>query len=95
MPNKIDSVDLRLNYNPEQPQERFKAAGVKAALVTNASDRLPIPVPWPAGSKPTPAPLKSTPAETDDLTKFTGYDAVVVTYTGAEAAALATLFTPG
>jgi hypothetical protein len=95
MANKIDTTDLRLNFNPEQPQERFKTAGVRAALVAKASDRLPSPVPWPAASKPTPAPLKAAPAETDDLTKFKGFDAVVVTYTSAEAAALATLFTPG
>jgi hypothetical protein len=95
MITNIDTDVLRLNYNPEQPQDRFKAAGVKAALVANASDRLPSPVPWPAASQPKPAPLKAAPAETDDLTKFKGYDAVVVTYTSAEAAALATLFTPG
>ena len=34
------------------------------------------------------------PAETDDLSKFAGYDAVVITWTAAEAAALAALFTP-
>jgi hypothetical protein len=77
--NKIDTDDLRLNYNPEQPQERFKSAGVRAALVANASDRLLSPVHWPAASKPTPAPLPEAPAETDDLAKFKGYDAVVVT----------------
>jgi kumamolisin len=34
------------------------------------------------------------PAETDDLSRFAGYDAVVITWTAAEAAALAALFTP-
>jgi len=87
--------DLRLNYNPEQPQERFKVAGVKSALLARASDRLPSPIPWPAAGKPTPAPLSNAPPETDDLAKFKGYDAIIVTYTSAEAAALATLFTPG
>jgi hypothetical protein len=86
--------DLRLNYNPEAPQERFKAAGVEAAQLSQ-SERLPTAVPWPAATKPTPAPLNPAPAETDDLTKFQGYDAVVVTWTAAEAAALAALFTPG
>ncbi len=95
MANKIDTTDLRLNFNPEKLQERFKAAGVKAALIAKTSDRLPSPVPWPAASQPKPAPLKTAPAETDDLTKFKGYDAVVVTYTSAAAAALATMFTPG
>jgi hypothetical protein len=91
---KIDVEDLYLNYNPEQPQQRFKAAHVEAALVATASERLPSPVPWPASRKPTPAPLPKAPAETDDLTQFRGYDAVVVTWTSAEAAALAALFTP-
>jgi nucleoside phosphorylase len=95
MSNKIKFSDLHLNFNPEHPQERFKAAGIPAALVAKASDRLPSPVPWPAGHQPKPAPLKTAPPETDDLTKFKGYDAVVVTYTSAEAAALAALFTPG
>jgi hypothetical protein len=35
------------------------------------------------------------PAETDDLSRFHGYDAVVVTWTAAEASALAALLTPG
>jgi nucleoside phosphorylase len=91
----IDLHDLRLNFNPEEPQERFKAAGLEAALVANASDRLPAAVPWPAGKGPQAAPLPTAPAETEDLTKFSGYDAVVVTWTSAEAATLAALLTPG
>jgi len=92
---KLNVDDVRLNYNPERPQERFKAAGLAGALVKDASDRLPSSVPWPAGKAPTPTPLPAAPAATDDLTKFKGYDAVVVTWTSAEAAALAALFTPG
>ncbi len=38
--------------------------------------------------------LTPPPAETDDLSRFKGYDAVVVTWTAAEAAALAALLTP-
>jgi nucleoside phosphorylase len=95
MDKKIDVEDLRLNYNPEQPQERFKAAGLEAALVPQLSDRLPSAVPWPTGKAPTAVPLAKAPAETDDLTRFRGYDAVVVTWTAAEAATLASLFTPG
>jgi hypothetical protein len=87
--------DLVLNYNPEEPQARFKSAGVKGACVPKASDRLPSPVPWPSGRAPASSPLHPAPAETDDLSKFRGYDAVVLTWTCAEAAALATLFTPG
>jgi Phosphorylase superfamily len=95
MKHAIDVHDMILNYNPEEPQERFKAAGLEAALVTQASDRLPSSIPWPAGKAPTAAPLAHAPAESEDLTKFKGYDAVVVTWTSAEAAALAALFTPG
>ena len=91
---RVDPEDLRLNYNPEAPQERFRAAGIPAALLSE-SERLPTAVPWPAATRPTPAPLHPAPAETDDLSKFSDYDAVVVTWTSAEAAALAALFTPG
>ena len=90
----VNVEDLRLNYDPEKPQERFKAAGVEAAFLSE-SDRLPSTVPWPEATKPTPKPLPQAPPETDDLTKFKGYDAVVVTWTAAEAATLAALFTPG
>jgi len=59
--NNISPEDVRLNYNPEKPQGRFKAAGLKAALVENASDRLPSSVPWPAGKAPKPARNASDP----------------------------------
>jgi nucleoside phosphorylase len=85
--------DVILNYDPEHPAERFVAAGLPAAL-KSATGRLPGPVPWPQGHAPTAAPLPEPPAESDDLGRFRGYDAVVVTWTAAEAAALAALFTP-
>ena len=59
------------------------------------SAALPTQVPWPAGAAPTPAPLAKAPPESADLSQFKGYDAVVVTWTAAEASAMATLFTPG
>jgi hypothetical protein len=90
----LDVEDLRLNYDPEAPQQRFRLAGVQAAFLSEA-ERLPGMVPWPAATRPTPEPLTPPPAEGDDLSKFKGYDAVVVTWTAAEAAALAALFTPG
>jgi len=90
----VDPEDLRLNYNPEAPQQRFRAAGVATAQLSEG-DRLPSVVPWPAATKPTPVPINPQPAESDDLSKFQGYEAVVVTWTAAEAAALAALFTPG
>lgn len=88
---KVDVEDLLLNYDPEFPQTRFQ--GLEAAL-RSSTGRLPSAVPWPEGAAPTAAPLASPPAETDDLSRFRGYDAVIVTWTAAEAAALAALFTP-
>jgi hypothetical protein len=41
------------------------------------------------------APLATPPAETDDLARFNGGDAVVMTWTSAEASAMASLFTSG
>ena len=85
--------DLILNYDPEAPQERFRQAGLPAAL-KSSTGRLPGPVPWPQGHAPAAAPLTQPPAESDDFGRFRGYLAVVVTWTAAEAAALAALFTP-
>ena len=69
MSGKISVEDLYLNYDPEFPQERFRAAGFEAAL-KSSTGRLPNTVPWPDTSKPTAAPLAKPPAETDDLSKF-------------------------
>jgi hypothetical protein len=95
MASSVDRYDLRLNFNPEEPQERFKAAGIGAALVEKASERLPVAVPWPPNKVPVAAPLATAQSESDDLAKFKNYDAIVMTWTAAEAAALASLFTPG
>jgi nucleoside phosphorylase len=94
MPRSFDVDDVILNFDPATPQKRFRAAGLEAALLS-AGAALPHAIPWPAGTAPTPAPLATAPAETDDLTRFQGYDAVVVTWTSAEASAMASLFTPG
>lgn len=94
MNSNIDVEDLRLNYDPEQPHRRFVDGGVEIAA-RSSSDRLPSPVPWPHASTPVPEPLPHAPPETADLTKFKGYDAVVMTWTSAEAAALAALLSPG
>jgi Phosphorylase superfamily len=85
--------DIRLHYDPEKPAARFLKTPLAAGVTAEAA--LPKPLPWPANLKPTPAPLAKPPAETDDLSKFAGYDAVVITYTSAEAATLAALLTPG
>ncbi|HLK37097.1 MAG TPA: hypothetical protein VKU41_10135 [Polyangiaceae bacterium] len=88
----IDVEDLRLNYDPERPQARFKDAGVKTALLESASQRLPDPPKWPSASAASGAPLARPPSETAALDP---YDAVIVTWTSAEAAALAAILTPG
>lgn len=89
---QLDLDDIRLNFDPVAPQARFKRAGLAAAALP-FRDRVPQTVPWP-NSPPTAVPLDPLPAETDDLSRFAGYDAVVITWTAAEAAALAALFTP-
>jgi hypothetical protein len=88
----MDIGRLKIDFNPEQPH--FFATDAALSTLTSAN-LLPSTVPWPAGKVPTPEPLHPAPAEDEDLTKFRGYDAVIMTWTGAEAAALATLFTPG
>jgi hypothetical protein len=94
MRGHFDVDDFILNFDPAAPQARFLAEGFGAELVT-AEAALPRPVPWPSGLAPSAAPLPSQPSETADLSKFRGYDAIVVTWTAAEASALASLFTPG
>jgi hypothetical protein len=94
MPGALDTDDIILNFDPAIRQQRFHAAGLEAALLP-VSAMLPHGIPWPEGAAPTAAPLATMPAETDDLSRFEGYEAVVVTWTAAEASALAALFTPG
>jgi nucleoside phosphorylase len=93
MKRGLDVDDIILNYDPEQPQQRFIAAGLEGAL-RSATGRLPSVVPWPEASRPIAMPLDPAPSEDDDLSRFKGYEAVVVTWTAAEAAALAALLTP-
>jgi nucleoside phosphorylase len=90
--NHMDVDDIILNYDPANPHQRFHAMGLPAVSVGGA---LPHAVPWPSGAAPKAAPLAKAPNATDDLTRFAGYDAVIVTWTSAEASALATLMTPG
>ena len=94
MPARFDVDDIKLNFDPAAPHRRFREAGLDAAALS-AEAMLPHAIPWPSGAAPKPAPLATPPAETDNLSRFHGYDAVVVTWTAAEASALATLFTPG
>jgi hypothetical protein len=94
MPGTLNVDDIILNFDPAAPQARFKHAGLEAALAPLGS-ALPHPIPWPAGGAPQPAPLTPAPAPADDLTRFAGYDAVIITWTAAEASALAALLSPG
>jgi nucleoside phosphorylase len=91
---RLDVDDIILNFDPAEPHERFRTAGLEAALGPAAA-ALPQAIPWPAGLAPKAAPLDPAPAPTDDLSRFKGYDAVVVTWTAAEASALAALLSPG
>jgi nucleoside phosphorylase len=93
MAHPLDVDDIILNFDPANPHPRFRAMGLPEDILAEAA--LPAQVPWPSGSAPTPAPLAKTPAESADLSHFKGYDAVAVTWTAAEASAMATLFTPG
>ena len=86
--------DIRLHYDPEHPASRFGKVSADALSAGASSSGLPHPVPWPQDAVPTPQPLDPAPSKTDSLERFAGYDAIVMTYTSAEAAALAALFTP-
>jgi Phosphorylase superfamily len=90
----FDIDDIILNFDPARPQPRFRKMGLSDDVLV-AGAALPQPVPWPAGGAPKASPLPTPPSEADDLTRFNGFDAVVVTWTAAEASAMATLFTPG
>jgi nucleoside phosphorylase len=90
----LDVDDIILNYDPAAPHARFRAGGLEAALAP-AGSALPGGIPWPADATPKAAPLSPAPSPADDLTRFRGYDAVVVTWTAAEASAMAALLTPG
>ncbi len=94
MSSGIDVDDVALNFDPSEPQARFREQGLFAAFSTPKA-LLPVAAPWPAESAPSAAPFATPPAETADLSLFRGCDAVVVTWSVAEAAALAALMTPG
>ena len=94
MVHSLDVDDVVLNFDPAEPHPRFRAMGLDPEILT-AGAALPSPVPWPKNAAPTPAPLANDPKESDDLSRFKGYDAVVVTWTAAESSAMAALFTPG
>jgi hypothetical protein len=75
--------DIILNFDPAAPHDRFRAAGLEAALAAPAA-ALPQPVPWPAGAAPVAAPPGRAPLGSDDLSRFRDFDALVMTWTAAE-----------
>ena len=87
-----DVDDIILNFDPAKPHARFGRGASCRHLDRNAA----VP-PRCRGRGPLRRPRHSRKPrrESDDLSRFKGYDAVVVTWTAAEASAMATLFTPG
>jgi|HubBroStandDraft_2_1064218.scaffolds.fasta_scaffold30634_2 nucleoside phosphorylase len=93
-----------LEFDPKVPQGRvFTSAAITAALGipgTIEAERfaeaaaIPAlsPIPWPAGQAPVTAPLTPPPGPDDPLPTA---DVLVVTWTVAEAEALADVLTPG
>jgi hypothetical protein len=86
-----DLGELILNYDPLQPQPQFFRTAT-ALLAARSRPAVPEPVPWPAGGAPVPDAPTRAPAPSAPLPRC---DALVVTWTVAEARALAALFTPG
>ncbi|CDX20151.1 hypothetical protein MPLB_1820046 [Mesorhizobium sp. ORS 3324] len=82
--------DLILNYDPLAPELRFADTATEFAA-TLAAPPLPNPVPWPVGFAPFAMALDTS----DPGGPLPQCDVLVVTWTAAEARALATLFTPG
>ena len=92
--SNFDAGLFRILYDPEHSGEDRQSFGMEA-IPENPEDALPTAVPWPENLIPKAAPLQKAPTDSDDLSVFKGYDAIVVTWTAAEAATLARLFTPG
>lgn len=75
-----------LTFDPAEPDQRLVPGAPSIPEI-----RLD-PIPWPAGLRPTPVPAGATPDPNDPLPQA---DVVVVTWTVAEAKALADVLTPG
>lgn len=80
-----------IDFDPTVPR-LSSAFGIVGVSLESA---LPKPVPWPNDQAPVGMPLKEPISDQDDLSKFHGYDAIIVTWTAAEASALAAMFSPG
>jgi hypothetical protein len=94
MNRELTYADVRLNYDPAAPQQRFRDVGLEAAFLEPAA-MLPKAPEWPSDGRPGLIPLSPAPQPEDDLIRFKHYDAVIVTWTSAEASALAALLSPG
>ncbi len=68
----------------------FSPHTLPPAMIMGADTRSPIP--WPAGTAPTPKPLATNPSSSDALPRT---DYVIVTWTVEEAKALSDTLTPG
>lgn len=89
MAREFDLDHFMLNYDPA---ESHLFGGM---LEGTFGAMLPHDLPWPKGMAPGAEPLSPAPKPDDDLIRFKDYDAVIVTWTAAEASAMASLFTPG
>jgi nucleoside phosphorylase len=90
MPIEHDLEDLILYYDPARPQlEYFESEQARAAAVPEKQSLEPVP--WPAGLAPAAAPISPPPRDDRELPEA---DVLLVTWTVAEARALAQLFTP-
>jgi purine-nucleoside phosphorylase len=78
-----------ITFDRDDPST-FSPYTLPPALIMGAEARSPIP--WPAGTAPTPKPLTRKPSPSDPLPKC---DYVIVTWTVEEAKALADTLTPG
>ena len=91
---KLSKEDLGrfvIDYDPTNPRPEFFATATEMAA-TLARAAVTQPVPFPAGLAPVPVAPANPPSPQDPLPAA---DVLVVTWTAAEAVALATIFTPG
>lgn len=93
MAGRLTYSDVRLRFDPADPQQRFRDAGLEAAFA-QPSELLPVAPPWPRDGMPSASAISPAPSQEDDLSRFSGFDVVIMTWTSAEASALAALLTP-
>jgi nucleoside phosphorylase len=77
-----------IDFNPLE-QDTMAIGGVAPGIVTSHAINA---IPWPSGLNPTAVPMSSVPSPSDPLPKA---DIVLITWTAAEANAMAMSLTPG